>query len=1091
MLRQKKIQGLYDEILCDSHHATQTIESFNHFIEKVLPSIIVENSDIVFRGKARISFHNVKVGRPSYQDSNGIVKKLLPSQAQTKKLTYTCTVFVDVKEQVEKTSGSPQTIVYRNVPIIDIPCLVGSSPCWSSNDDSQSNPFSKNAYYIIAGNRKTSICQLKMVVNKLFTYRMKDDSIHCEIRSSHENKFRSTSTLILNLEHDKCHVPKAHVKLPFVFKGNSLLNVPFSVLMTLVNSAPVKNVQEFVCDSTLHKETLDILLEPNEFAEMSFDECLLWVSKFGKEPTKEKRKRYVAHIISSETLPHITDSKKSVQRRKRVIFLIRMLDKAVGVMLGKEEADVRDSCEHRRYDLTGALNALVFRQLYRAWLKSLSHAIYKQSKTKWEVRIQDVIASLMKKFSSSLRFHFNTGIWSISSAQTNSGVVQMLDESNPLATVSHHTRCSKPVSKDGKTTRVRMVHPTDWGLMCPAESPEGQSAGLVLQRCPSVRINISGIKTGCVQLILSINMSNLEEISDTTPARKTCIYVNGVPSFGTDEPVAAVWKKTRQLKTQMTLPFDTSIVREAHAVQIFTTKGRALRPLFVASRLANYFDGPSLDHRMCLSKGYIEYLDKHEEMQLRIANSVEDWLGSPSSFSHVEISPLTGFSWLMHTQILQEHNQSPRLTYQSAMAKQSLGLPNISVNTSNKTHLFVLNHIAKPISYSRCTSKIIPWECGIPTVVAISSETSNQEDSIILSRAALERGFADLSYIKLIRVEIKEGESLCIPTPQKHLGYRRTQDYSCLGPDGIISVGTVLNPGMALVGKVNVDTEKCATEFYTGAERDGQILSVSFAKNKVLIKCMFFRRAGVGDKFSSRHGQKGVVGEVRRTQNMYYNRDGIAPDVIINPHGLPSRMTIGHCLETLFSKGGAIVGERIDATMFSDTGKTRERIESILEEHNFSKLGDDVMTSGITGKTMRCTIFMGINYYQRLKHMVIDKKHSRARGSRTLLTRQPTEGKRQHGGLRVGEMEKDSLTSHGSSNFLLDRMLYNSDYYRMSVCVKCGIQSIPKSKKRDGFCSVCNSRTHIKEVALPYSCKVLFQELMSLHIWPQMKLSAR
>jgi DNA-directed RNA polymerase II subunit RPB2 len=254
------------------------------------------------------------------------------------------------------------------------------------------------------------------------------------------------------------------------------------------------------------------------------------------------------------------------------------------------------------------------------------------------------------------------------------------------------------------------------------------------------------------------------------------------------------------------------------------------------------------------------------------------------------------------------------------------------------------------------------------------------------------------------------------------------------------------------------------------------------------IKIRSQRIPEIGDKFSSRHGQKGTIGMIYRQEDMPFTKDGIVPDIIINPHAIPSRMTVGHLIECLLGKVSVLAGREGDATPFS--GLIVEEIGSALEQFGFSSDGTETMYNGGTGEEMETKIFIGPTYYQRLKHMVADKEHSRSSGPVTKLTRQPLEGRSKEGGLRFGEMERDAVISHGASNMLKDRMFYNSDPYRVHVCKLCGTicQSDLENQRFLCKCIDGGNTTEIAQVFIPYACKLFFQELMAMNIVPRIKM---
>jgi DNA-directed RNA polymerase II subunit RPB2 len=241
----------------------------------------------------------------------------------------------------------------------------------------------------------------------------------------------------------------------------------------------------------------------------------------------------------------------------------------------------------------------------------------------------------------------------------------------------------------------------------------------------------------------------------------------------------------------------------------------------------------------------------------------------------------------------------------------------------------------------------------------------------------------------------------------------------------------------------------------------------------------------VGDKFASRHGQKGTVGITYTQEDMPFTAEGIVPDLIINPHAIPSRMTIGHLVEALMSKVAACVGQEGDSTPF--TSVTVDNISRALHDCGYQSRGWEVMYNGHTGRQLKALIFLNPTYYQRLKHMVDDKIHSRGRGPVQILTRQPTEGRARDGGLRFGEMERDCIISHGAAAFLKERLYNQSDAYRIHVCEKCGVIAVAALRKNSFHCQACKSTTGIVAVQLPYAAKLLFQELMSMCIAPRMQ----
>lgn len=257
---------------------------------------------------------------------------------------------------------------------------------------------------------------------------------------------------------------------------------------------------------------------------------------------------------------------------------------------------------------------------------------------------------------------------------------------------------------------------------------------------------------------------------------------------------------------------------------------------------------------------------------------------------------------------------------------------------------------------------------------------------------------------------------------------------------------------------------------------------------RVKVKSRCVRIPQIGDKFASRHGQKGTIGMTYRREDMPFTVEGISPDIIINPHAIPSRMTIGHLIECLGSKVATLNGDECDSTPFQDA--TVEIISRDLHNAGYQRHGNEIMYNGHTGRKIEMMIFIGPTYYQRLKHLVDDKIFARQRGPIQILNRQPTEGRARSGGLRFGEMERDCMLSHGSSSFLKERLLEVSDKYGINVCEKCGLFAISNSKSKEMRCNNCPN-AKICKVYLPYAAKLLFQELMAMHISPRLRTKDR
>lgn len=604
---------------------------------------------------------------------------------------------------------------------------------------------------------------------------------------------------------------------------------------------------------------------------------------------------------------------------------------------------------------------------------------------------------------------------------------------------------------------------------------------------------------------------------------KCKIYINGKVIGTCDDPIDFV-EDMRQKRRAGEISDEMNITYydETNEVYIFCDSGRARRPLIIVEDGVSKLEDSHIEKLKnkewvwndLIKEEIVEYLDAEEEENSYIAMRPEDLEkndDSVQSYTHLEIDPSTMLGVCAGIIPFSNHNSSPRNTMEAGMTKQALGLyvSNYGLRTDTRAHL--LHHPQKPLVKTRIidSTNYDKRPSGQNFVVAVMSyEGYNMEDAIILNRASLERGLARSSFFRSYVSSEKRlpgGQEDKFEIPTKGVkGFRSEEEYKHLDDDGIIIPETPVESGDVLIGKTSPPRfSSDFNEFGPVAERnreessetvrhgergivDAVFLSETVEGSKLAkIRVRDTRQPEFGDKFASRHGQKGVVGLIVDQEDMPFTEEGIIPDLIINPHAIPSRMSVGQVLEMVAGKAGSLIGERIDGTPFNDD--LADEIKVYLKENGYETAGCESLYNGITGERIESEIFIGIAYYQKLHHMTTDKVYARSRGPVQVLTRQPTEGRAREGGLRFGEMERDCLIAHGAALSLKERLLEESDKYECLVCSNCGMVAVYDKTRDKVFCPICGDSDSFP-VEISYAFKLLLDELESLCIFPKLAL---
>jgi DNA-directed RNA polymerase beta subunit len=502
-----------------------------------------------------------------------------------------------------------------------------------------------------------------------------------------------------------------------------------------------------------------------------------------------------------------------------------------------------------------------------------------------------------------------------------------------------------------------------------------------------------------------------------------------------------------------------------------------------------------------MKQGIIEYLDASEEENSLVALYKEE---ITPEHTHLEIDAIDLFGVVTSLVPYGNHDQSSRLNRGSKTQKQALGLYAANYLCRLDTDVSILQYPQKPIVRSFIYDTLNTYPAGQNLVVAIMTyEGYNMEDALVFNKGSLDRGVGRSFYFRpYSAVEMNYAGSLKdeIAIPEKDSsGYKMESSYKFLESDGIVYPEAELNEGEVLIGKmsppkflseareISIKTKKESSVTLRQEEKgivDSVYITEDYEGNKIAqVKTRDQRIPELGDKYATSHGQKGVIGMIVPEEDIPFTSKGVKPDVIFNPHGLPSRMTVGYLLELLAGKVGCLKGEIIDGTSFS--GVSKKELENQLKDLGFRYDGKETMYNGVTGKRMKAKIFIGNLYYLKLKYMVGNRIHGRASGKVALLTRQPIEGRARGGALRLGEMEQQALVAHGASLLLKER--YDSDKVILHICIKCGSIAIDDNIKNKIMCPKCNSED-VEPVEVSYAFKLLLEELQGLHIHTSFEL---
>lgn len=1058
---------------------------------------------------ALVRFGDVSVERPKFWSGTEVCLDMYPRHARLQNMTYSARISVNTHFEVytQKMKEGKEQFLHREIVYEEdkdifvgrLPVMVKSDLCWMKDSEKVDCDFDEGGYFIVKGAEKTFIAQEQPCLKRLWI------ATDPYWRIAYRLPFRRKNVIAKLVENPKVGNVKGGEKVLRVYC--LLVEVPVWVLFFALGVSSDREIVDLIecgtSDGHINNIIMASIRDADEECEgfrhrgraVSYLDKLMKARQFPPEESAEE-------LLKSTLFPNICGLKKKAR------FLGYMLNCLLQAFSGRRKVENRDDFRNKRIHLSAEL---LEHELY----VHVKHAVRRMVKSMQRDMYGDRrIDSISDYFEASIVTNglsraFSTGAWAHPFKKTEriSGVVAGLRRTNPLQAYCDMRKTRQQVSYTGRVGEARYPHPSHWGRLCFLATPDGENCGLV-KNLAVTGIVTSVMKEPVIEKLFSCGMEELMDDTSTPLSTKDKVILDG-EWVGLCSDSLSFVQELRMRRRHQQLPSQMEVKRDVHnrEVRIFCDSGRILRPLLVVENLREIksLKGSDCSFQSLIGKGIIEMIGVEEEEDCHTAWGIKylfTGVGEePGKYTHCELDPSFLLSLSCGIIPFANHDHARRTLYQSAKhSGQAMGFfstnPNIRLDTASHKLYYPQKPLFRTV-LSDCLGKPEFFN-GQNAIVAVNVHFGyNQEDSLVMSRASMERGMFRSEHVRSYKSEVENKESekkSRVPDDVFAKMHSEVGRADCLDDEGFPFVGANLESRDIIIGRrtaAGADHSLKLKHTEKGTVQKVVVSSNNDGKNFATVSLRQVRSPCLGDKFSSMHGQKGVLGFLESQENLPFTIQGIVPDVVINPHAFPSRQTPGQLLEAALGKVIALSrdGSSKYATPFSTL--TVESIAEQLHKAGFSRWGNERVYNGRTGEKIQSMIFMGPTFYQRLVHMAEDKVKFRNTGPVHPLTRQPVADRKRFGGVKFGEMERDCLIAHGASTNLHERLFTLSDATQMHVCRKCNnVANVivraggtaGRRKIRGPYCRFCEAAEEIVKVNVPYGAKLLCQELFSMGI---------